>query len=131
MISTEWRQRADCSAGPDACWLWLGSIHPDGYAIGWFRDLNRTTPVPRVVLAETLGRPIAPGKYACHHCDNRRCVNPAHIYEGGPASNGQDKAVRGRARNGYTKARLGPALYDGTIGQPLREMVDEATGTSA
>lgn len=120
LVSADWLRLADTSDGPDACWPTFGAIHPDGYAQSWFSDLKRGMPVARVVLAETLGRPIAPDMYACHTCDNRACLNPQHIYEGTPQQNGRDKAARGRARNAYTKVTLGPVVTASAHGVELR-----------
>ncbi len=36
------------------------------------------------------------GRYACHHCDNPRCIEPAYLYWGTPAQNIQDSITRGR-----------------------------------
>jgi hypothetical protein len=33
-----------------------------------------------------------------HHCDNRTCVNPEHIYIGTPQQNMDDMHIRGRWR---------------------------------
>jgi len=39
----------------------------------------------------TLDRPIA-----CHHCDNRPCVRPSHIYAGTMKTNARDMVLRDR-----------------------------------
>ncbi|MBW4662041.1 MAG: HNH endonuclease [Drouetiella hepatica Uher 2000/2452] len=54
----------------------------------------------RLALAGKLGRPIAPGHWACHTCDNPRCINPDHLFEGRPQDNTQDCLQKGR-RNTY------------------------------
>jgi hypothetical protein len=118
MTSAEWLDHCDRSGGPDACWPWQGTVQTDGYAFQWFTDLRKPVVVHRHALAEALGRPITPGKFVCHTCDNRRCVNPAHLYEGDAATNGRDKAARGRARNAYTKFTLGRVAVDQPVEIP-------------
>lgn len=60
---------------------------------------GRTIPVVRLVLfLESGSWPV----FACHHCDDSRCYNPAHVYAGDHASNTDDLRRRGRARNQLT-----------------------------
>ncbi len=46
----------------------------------------------RVALERKLGRPIKPGFCALHTCENKRCVNHEHLYEGVDKDNAIDRA---------------------------------------
>ncbi len=40
--------------------------------------------------------PGTKGTCICHHCDNRLCCNPEHLYVGTAQTNAADRASRGR-----------------------------------
>lgn len=86
--------------GPDECWEWRGAT---GRGYGVIRDDGRVKKAHRIALEIALGRPIGPGLYVCHTCDNRPCCNPAHLYEGTAQDNSDDAVVRGRVRRGDTR----------------------------
>lgn len=90
--------RMDRSGGPDACWPWLGGRTRYGY--GRFMRNRRSVGAHREALERTLGRTLEPGEVACHHCDNKPCCNPAHLYAGSAADNNRDALTRGRHRSG-------------------------------
>lgn len=76
----------------DGCWEWRGAVDRDGYGI--FSYANETRRAARVAL-ELDGR--APGdRFACHHCDNPRCVRPDHLFVGTNQDNMQDMVRKGR-----------------------------------
>jgi hypothetical protein len=57
---------------------------------------NRTMTAARLALSRHLGRPIQPGMFVCHTCDNPPCVNPDHLYEGTHTDKLRDMQKRGR-----------------------------------
>jgi hypothetical protein len=51
------------------------------------------------VAWEAHNGPVPDGLFVLHHCDNRLCCNPDHLYVGTKADNMRDMSKRGRSRN--------------------------------
>lgn len=101
------RVRARVAFSPSGCWIWQGAKNSRGYAQMGMRVRGGTKNVSKSVhrlMAEWAHGPIPEGGLACHTCDVRDCVNPAHLYIGTAGSNMRDMIVRGRAKN-VTAAR--------------------------
>jgi hypothetical protein len=79
------------------CWEWTSRLHYLGYGRISYRGRDRFA--HRVAWILTFGEPT-PGLDLLHKCDNRKCVNPSHLYLGTHEQNMRDKAERGNQERG-------------------------------
>jgi hypothetical protein len=85
------------------CWEWKGTIGTGGYGKFGSNGLAH-----RRAYAYIYGE-IPKGMQVCHKCDNRKCVNPAHLFLGSCADNLRDMTQKGRRARGN---RIASSLLD-------------------
>ncbi len=77
----------------DTCWNWTSALTHGYGSIGY---KGKTYLAHRLVWYLTYGK--FSGQCILHRCDNKKCVNPDHLFEGTRKDNTQDMIKKGRSR---------------------------------
>lgn len=85
----------DLSTG---CWEWRGATS-NGYGyltVGSRKDGTRHTEKTHKAAYRAFIGDIPAGMHVCHKCDNRKCINPDHLFIGTHLDNMRDRDAKGR-----------------------------------
>lgn len=107
---------------PNECWEWQAGKSNKGYGRLWVNGDNVNA---HVFSYELHNGPIPRGLFVLHKCDNRRCVNPNHLFLGTQQDNIDDMRAKGResypGHSGMPGERNGNARFTNEQVKVLRE----------
>lgn len=98
--------KANSKPNENGCWEWTAGKHAVGYGCchakyGGGRYAHRS------MYIAARGE-IPQGMYVLHKCDNRKCINPDHLFLGTHLENIKDMQAKGRHRGGSMPGESNP-----------------------
>jgi hypothetical protein len=115
-LTAEERFWAKVSVGSqEECWLCSGCLH-DGYPSFYHDGLADRAHRYSWLIHKGA---IPTGMCVLHSCDNRRCVNPNHLWLGTRKENNEDRTQKGRTAHNCG-ASHGRAKLTGSLVQQIR-----------
>ena len=94
--------------GEGDCWEWTAAVSGKGYGK---TSIDGKEAATHRWAYESFHGEVPPGLFVCHRCDNRRCMNPEHLFVGTAIDNFSDMVAKGR--HSFEFHRNGPHGNDG------------------
>jgi len=115
--SARCRLRAGAARNPlSGCLEWQGAIGSHGYGA---MNLGGTAVLAHRLMYEIERGAVPAGNYVCHTCDNRKCIEPSHLFAGSPTDNVMDMVRKGRH---WSKGRILPEEFRAKLRVPKRRL---------
>lgn len=77
------------------CWEWIAGPYTYGYGLFWYGEEN----FGAHKFSWLMHNGATNSLYVCHKCDNKKCVNPTHLFLGTNQENQLDLIEKGRIHN--------------------------------
>lgn len=81
------------------CLEFTGHLHANGYGRA---TVNGKTDYAHRHIYRLIKGEISHGLDICHSCDNRKCINPDHLFAGSRKENMADAVLKGRQAKGFS-----------------------------
>lgn len=102
------------------CWEWDGRLDKQGYGVLALRD-KRQVFAHRTAYSVWVGE-LIDGQAVCHACDNPKCINPEHLWQGTNGDNLRDMTIKER---GNTRKLTADDVREIRRRRANRERVDD------
>lgn len=85
---------------PDECWEWQGKKYKNGYGSAKNIGPKGKERGPHRIAWVIVHGDVPQGLHVLHHCDNRICCNPKHLFLGTHQDNMYDRNKKNRQAKG-------------------------------
>lgn len=106
----------------DKCWEWQACLNEAGYGMIGVGD-KKVERAHRFSYRLHIGE-IPNGMFVCHKCDNRKCVNPEHLFLGTNSDNVKDMFDKKRNKKPPSMGGWNICIYDNKIIEMLGKIAD-------